>query len=77
MQTLLNDSDDRDDTLLYAEPIPLAKDTLNLTTEERQLRLLHIHIKLPVVVPFNPTFEALPRNNLLRPTQLRLPERAL
>jgi hypothetical protein len=47
MQTLLSDDDDIDDALLYAEPVPMAKDPLNLTAEECQLRLLHVHIKTP------------------------------
>jgi hypothetical protein len=59
-QSLINEDGDIDDALLYAEPVPWAKDPLNLTAEECQLRLLHVKIKHRAVVPSNPTFKALP-----------------
>jgi hypothetical protein len=59
-QSLINEDGDIDDALLYAEPVPWAKDPLNLTAEECQLQLLHVKIKHRAVVPSNPTFKALP-----------------
>ena len=69
-QSLLDEDSDIDDALLYAEPVPWAKDPLHLTTDECQLRLLHVKIKHRAVVP---SFKALPRNSPPRPAQLRLP----
>jgi hypothetical protein len=59
-QSLINEDGDIDDVLLYTEPVPWAKDPLNLTPEECQLRLLHVAIKHRAIIPFNPSFEALP-----------------
>jgi hypothetical protein len=33
-QSLVNEDGDIDDTLLYTEPVPWAKDPLNLTADE-------------------------------------------
>lgn len=73
-QSLINEDSDIDNALLSAEPVPWAKDPLNLTADECWLRLLHVHIKHRAVVLFNSSFEALPRDSPPRPLQLRLPE---
>jgi hypothetical protein len=72
---LLDDAGDIDDALLYTEPVPYAKDPLNLTADECRLRLLYAQIKHNAVVPFNPGFKALPRANPPRLAKLRLLER--
>ena len=75
MASFLDDAGDIDDALLYTEPVPYAKDPLNLTADECRLRLLHTQIKHNAVVPFNPGFKALPCANPPRPAKLRLLER--
>jgi hypothetical protein len=75
MASLLDDTGDIDDALLFAEPVPFAKDPLNLTANECRLRLLHVQIKQNATVPSNPGFKALPRANPPRPAKLRLPKR--
>jgi hypothetical protein len=75
MACLLDEDGDIDKALLFAEPVPWAKDPLNLTADECRLRLLHVQIKHNAVVPFNPRFNALPRANPPRTSKLRLPER--
>jgi hypothetical protein len=75
MASFLDDAGDIDDALLYTEPVPYAKDPLNLTADECRLRLLHTQIKHNAVVLFNPGFKALPRTNPPRLAKLRLPER--
>jgi hypothetical protein len=75
MASLLDDTGDIDDALLFAEPVLYAKDPLNLTAEECQLRLLHVQIKHNAIVLSNPSFSTLPRANPPRKAKLRLPER--
>jgi hypothetical protein len=72
--SLLDAAGDIDDALVFAEPVEWAKDPLNLTPEECQLRLIHVQIKHNADVPFNPSFKALPRAHPPRPCQLKLPE---
>jgi hypothetical protein len=67
---LLDEAGDIDDATLYAEPVPWARDPLNLTANECRLRLLHVQIKQNAVVSFNPGFKALPRANPPRPAKL-------
>jgi hypothetical protein len=74
-QLLLNEDGDIDDGLAQTPLVPWAKDPLNLTADKCRLRLLHTEIKSKAVVPFNPSFNALPRTNPPRPFQVRLPER--
>src|ERR1700721_1602886 len=70
-QSLINEDGDINDALLSTEPVPWAKDPLNLTADECWLRLLHVCIKHRAVVP---NFEALPQDSPPRAFQLRLPE---
>jgi hypothetical protein len=72
---LLDEAGDIDDATLYAEPVPWARDPLNLTANECRLRLLHVQIKQNAVVLFNLGFKALPRANPPRPAKLHLPKR--
>jgi len=73
-QSLINEDGDIDNALLYAEPVPWAKDPLNLTVKESHLQLLHVTIKRRAIVPSNPSFKGLPRDSPPRPAQLRLPK---
>jgi hypothetical protein len=75
MASLLDDTSDIDDALLFAEPVPFAKDLLNLTANKCRLRLLHVQIKQNATVLSNPGFKALLCANPPRLAKLRLPKR--
>ena len=73
---VLNDAGDVCEDVLYPlQPIVLgpADPTRTMTNDEVYLALLHSEIKSRAILPLNPEFNAMPRQEY-RPFQLRLPK---